>query len=90
MRYYVTFDESGKLAGYMEYEHLNATMQEVTEEEYRDIMRENGIPYEPTPKPEPAPTLEERVGSLEQSKANQADVDELNEALNMILTGATR
>ena len=44
----------------------------------------------PDPKPEPGPTLEERVGSLEQSKANQADVDELNEALNMILTGATR
>ena len=44
--------------------------------------------------PEPAryssPTLEERVGTLEQSKANQADVDELNEALNMILTGATK
>ena len=37
----------------------------------------------PDPKPEPEPTLEE-------SKANQADVDELNEALNMILTGATR
>lgn len=45
---------------------------------------------DPVPEPEPAPTLEERVGSLEQSKANQADVDELNEALNMILTGATR
>ena len=45
---------------------------------------------EPQPEPEPAPTLEERVGSLEKSKANQADVDELNEALNMILTGATR
>ena len=45
---------------------------------------------DPDPEPEPAPTLEERVGSLEQSKANQADVDELNEALNMILTGATK
>ena len=43
----------------------------------------------PDPKPEPGPTLEERVGNLEQSKANQADVDELNEALNMILTGVT-
>ena len=44
----------------------------------------------PDPKPEPGPTLEERVRTMEQSKANQADVDELNEALNMILTGATR
>ena len=43
----------------------------------------------PDPKPEPGPTLEERVGNLEQSKANQADVDELHEALNMILTGVT-
>lgn len=43
----------------------------------------------PDPKPEPVPTLEERVGSLEKSKANQTDVDELNEALNMILTGVT-
>ena len=45
---------------------------------------------EPQPEPEPVPTLEERVGSLEKSKANQADVDELNEALNMILMGATQ
>lgn len=43
----------------------------------------------PDSKPEPGPTLEERVGSLEQSKANQADVDELHEALDMILTGVT-
>lgn len=46
-----------------------------------------GDTYDPPP---PPPTLEERVGTLEQSKANQADVDELNEALNMILTGATK
>lgn len=45
-----------------------------------------GDKYDPPP---PPPTLEERVGSLEKSKANQADVDELNEALNMILTGVT-
>lgn len=43
----------------------------------------------PDPKPEPGPTLEERVGTLEKSKANQADVDELHEALDMILTGVT-
>ena len=43
----------------------------------------------PDPKPEPGPTLEERVGTLEKSKANQADVDDLHEALDMILTGVT-
>ena len=65
MRYYVTFDENGKLRGYMEYEHLNATMQEVTEEEYRDIMQKNGISYEPIPDPNPSPTLEERITEQE-------------------------
>ena len=52
------------------------------------------LPNEPElptePQPEPGPTLEERVDGLEQSKANQADVDELHEALNMILTGVTK
>ena len=51
-----------------------------------------GDPYDPPPPPEPeppAPTLDERVTSLETEKASQADVDDLNEALNMILTGYT-
>ena len=51
-----------------------------------------GEPYDPPPEPEPeptAPTLDERVTALETEKANQTDVDELNEALNMILTGYT-
>ena len=39
--------------------------------------------------PEPEPTLEDRVSTLETSKADQTSVDELNEALNMILTGVT-
>ena len=39
--------------------------------------------------PEPEPTLEERVATMETGKAEQADVDELHEALNMILTGYT-
>ena len=48
-----------------------------------------GDTYSP-PEPEPPdPTLDERVTSLETEKASQADVDELNEALNMILTGYT-
>lgn len=43
----------------------------------------------PEPEPEPTPTLEERVSAVETGKAEQSDVDELNEALNMILTGVT-
>ena len=39
------------------------------------------------PGPEPDPTLDDRVSSLETTKADQTDVDELNEALDMILTG---
>lgn len=46
-------------------------------------------PPEPEPEPEPEPTIDERVAALETEKANQTDVDELNEALNMILTGVT-
>ena len=41
------------------------------------------------PEPEPTPSLEERVSAVETGKAEQSDVDELNEALNMILTGVT-
>ena len=48
-----------------------------------------GVVPEPEPEPEPEPTLDERVTSLETTKADQASVDELNEALNMILTGYT-
>lgn len=48
-----------------------------------------GIVPEPEPEPEPEPTIDERVTALETEKANQTDVDELNEALNMILTGVT-
>ena len=83
MRYYVKFDESGKLVKYMAYAHLNATMREVSEEEYARILAENGVEYEPEPEAEPAPTITERVASLEATKA------ELQEALDMILTGVT-
>ena len=48
-----------------------------------------GVVPEPELEPEPEPTLDERVTSLETTKADQASVDELNEALNMILTGVT-
>ena len=43
----------------------------------------------PEPEPEPEPTLEERGEAMETGKAEQADVDELHEALDMILTGYT-
>ena len=46
-----------------------------------------GDPYDPPPPPDPEPTLDDRVSSLETTKADQTDVDELNEALDMILTG---
>ena len=46
-----------------------------------------GDAYDPPPEPEPEPTLDDRVSSLETTKADQTDVDELNEALDMILTG---
>ena len=59
----------------------------------------NGKPVECTPKeiqeqeeankPEPMPSQEERIKALETGKADQTAVDELNEALNMILTGVT-
>ena len=48
-----------------------------------------GEPYDPPPEPEPEPTLDDRVSSLETTKADQTDVDELHEALDMILTGYT-
>lgn len=48
-----------------------------------------GDPYAPPPPPEPESTIDQRVSTLETTKADQTDVDELNEALNMILTGYT-
>ena len=39
--------------------------------------------------PEPPPSIEDRVSAVESGKADRADVDELNQALDMILTGAT-
>lgn len=62
---------------------------------------ENGVYRDMTPEeiaawqndmasqPDPTPTPEERLTKLEETKAEQADVDELNEALNMILSGVT-
>lgn len=41
------------------------------------------------PAGEPAPTTEERLEALETQKADQTDVDELNEALDLLLSGVT-
>lgn len=51
--------------------------------------QEAPLPETPPPEPEPEPTIDQRVFTLETTKADQTDVDELNEALNMILTGYT-
>lgn len=42
-------------------------------------------------KPEPVPeaSVEARLAELETNKADQADVDELNEALDLLLSGVT-
>ena len=44
---------------------------------------------EPGPEPELPPTLAERVESLETEKADKTAVEELDEALHMILEGET-
>ena len=64
MRYFVKFDEGGKLVRHMEYAHLNATMQEVSEAEYARILEENGIAYTPEPAPDPEPTADELMDIL--------------------------
>lgn len=48
MRYYVLFDKTGRLKSHMEYPHLNATMKEVSETEYKKILKESGISYTAT------------------------------------------
>ena len=74
-------------------ETQNFPFGDLTAEEIDGIMTVTswtpGVIPEPEPEPEPEPTLDDRVSSLETTKANQTDVDELNEALNMILTGYT-
>ena len=70
---------------------LNFPFGQVTVEEIGGVMTVTnwtpGIIPDPEPTPEPEPTLDDRVSSLETTKADQTDVDELNEALDMILTG---
>lgn len=58
---------------------------------YRDATPEEIAVWEEVAEtmPDPTPTPEERIQRLEETKAEQVDVDELHEALNMILTGVT-
>ena len=82
----------------MRYKILKGGVQinviESTPEFCAEYCAANGYTYQEaplpeTPAPEPEPTLDDRVSTLEATKADQTDVDELNEALDMILTGYT-
>ncbi len=58
---------------------VDGVIREMTEAEIEAW--ENALAVEETP------TEAERIRRLEETKAEQADVDELHEALEMILTG---
>ncbi len=60
---------------------VDGVIREMTEAEIEAW--ENALAVEETP------TEAERIRRLEETKAEQADVDELHEALDMILTGVT-
>ena len=65
---------------------------ETFEANYATALKEayNGeVTVEEVADPEREPTTEERIAALEENKANQTDVDELTEALDMILSGVT-
>lgn len=59
--------------------------------EYRDATPEEIAAWNEAAANQPAsmPSPEERITKLEETKADQTDVNELHEALNMILTGVT-
>lgn len=58
---------------------------------YRDATSEEIAAWEEAAQSAPAstPTPEERIAALEQTKAEQTGVNELHEALEMILSGVT-
>lgn len=70
----------------MMYKCVNGVTFEMTEAEEEAFVA--SFPPPPDDQPEPIPTPEERITKLEETKAEQVDVDELHEALEMILTGA--
>lgn len=64
-----------------EWNNGTITEREATQEDvYRWEMEMDNMPESPE-------TPEERLARLEEDKADRADVDELHEALEMILTG---
>lgn len=66
-----------------EWDNGTITEREATQEDvYRWEMEMDNMP-------EPPETPEERLTRLEGTKADKTDVDELHEALGMILTGVT-
>ena len=57
---------------------------------YRDAIPEEIAAWEAAAsQPASPPSPEERIAILEETKADKADVNDLSEALNMILTGVT-
>lgn len=72
--------------GPFEDSRLDEQMEEALKYAYNGEVSVEDVGPDPEPEPEPH-TLDERVSSLETTKADQTDVDELNEALDMILTG---
>lgn len=70
------------------YKCVNGVLSVMTEEETDAFEAAVSAPP-PEGLPAPGPTPEERIARLEETKAEQADVDELREALNLILTGVT-
>lgn len=69
------------MGGAYRYKLVNSKPVECTPEEIAEQEEAN--------QSEPMPSQEERIKALETGKADQTAVDELNEALNMILTGVT-
>ncbi len=79
--------------GSLEAEEITYTNQSEAGAEYEftmmtvTSMTEGTLP-EPQPEPE-MPTTEERIKALENNKADQTTVDELSEALELLLSGDT-
>jgi len=67
------------------YKCVNGILYRMTEEEEKEFTE--SFPPPPPDLPDPALSPEERIQRLEETKAEQTDVDELHEALDMILTG---
>ena len=69
------------------YKCVNGVMYEMTYDEEKTFA--DSFPPPPVDLPDIIPSPEERIAILEKTKADQTAVDELHEALDMILTGVT-